>query len=188
VTASPTIESGLDGDRVGRMPNRREILKIGLAVTDAERLLVVRKKGSPSYILPGGKPEDGEDDIQALEREIDEELGCRLNSATIVFLGCFSDAAADMVNTTVTVRLYTGQLVGEPSPHSEIEKLKWFCPNAESRSVLAPSLQNHIVPFLLAEGRLTAKAPTLTPLFRGRCGFFPRSVRDCLETLASCRR
>jgi 8-oxo-dGTP diphosphatase len=139
------------------MPSAREILKIGLAVTDADRLLVVRKKGTVSYILPGGKPEDGESDQQALEREIDEELGCRLRWETFVFLGCFSDAAADMVNTNVTVRLYAAQLVGELCPKSEIENFKWFCPNSESDSILAPSLQNQIVPYLFARGHLTRK-------------------------------
>jgi 8-oxo-dGTP pyrophosphatase MutT (NUDIX family) len=50
------------------MSRPSEILKVGLAVTDADRLLVVRKRGAPSYILPGGKPEQGEDDLQAFPR------------------------------------------------------------------------------------------------------------------------
>jgi 8-oxo-dGTP diphosphatase len=137
------------------MPNNREILKIGLAVTDSDRLLVVRKRGTSSYILPGGKREPGENDLEALAREVEEELGCRLNSSTIVFLGSFSDAAADLENTTVTVRLYAAQLIGNPTPQSEIENLKWFCPSADSGQSLAPSLQNHIVPFLFPQGRLT---------------------------------
>jgi len=136
------------------MSDHREILKVGLAVTHMDRLLVVRKKGGTSYILRGGKLEFGENDLQALTREIEEELGCQLNPSTIVFLGSFSDSAADMVNATVTVRLYAAQLVGEPSPRSEIENLRWFCPNSENSSSLAPSLQNHIVPFLFAQGRL----------------------------------
>ena len=140
------------------MPNCREILKIGLAVTDAGRLLVVKKKGTSSYILPGGKPEEGESDLQALAREIEEELGCQLNPATIAFLGCFSDTAAEMANTRVTVRLYGAQLLGDPSPRSEIETLKWFCPVAENGNSLAPSLQNQIVPFLSAQGRLAGRA------------------------------
>jgi 8-oxo-dGTP diphosphatase len=139
------------------MQDHHEILKVGLAVTDMDRLLVVRKKGGSSYILPGGKPEAGEDDLQALTREIEEELGCQLNRATIVFLGSFSDSAADMVNATVTVRLYAAQLVGDPAPQAEIENLKWFCPNSESSVSLAPSLQNHIVPFLFAQGRLAGR-------------------------------
>lgn len=132
------------------------ILKIGLAVTKQDRLLVVRKKGGSCYILPGGKPEPGESDFEALSREIGEELGCRLNSGTVEFLGSFTDAAADSENATVTVRLYAAQLVGTPNPQSEIETLKWFSPSAHSANALAPSLRNHIVPFLFAQGRLAA--------------------------------
>ena len=57
----------------------RDITKIGLAIVDANHLLLVRKRNSSFYILPGGKPEPGEDDIAALCREIDEELGCRID-------------------------------------------------------------------------------------------------------------
>jgi 8-oxo-dGTP diphosphatase len=87
------------------MPRTKHIVKIGLAITEANRLLLVRKRGGVSYILPGGKPEAGEDDYQALAREVDEELGCKLDIASLVFLGAFSDVAADMKNTVVTVRL-----------------------------------------------------------------------------------
>jgi 8-oxo-dGTP diphosphatase len=69
------------------------------------RLLLVRKRGGKSYILPGGKLEAGENDLDALVREIDEELGCTLDRETIVFLGAFSDIAADLTDTTVLVRL-----------------------------------------------------------------------------------
>jgi 8-oxo-dGTP diphosphatase len=139
------------------MPNERGILKVGLAVTDAHRLLVVKKKGSSIYILPGGKPELGEDDFKTLAREIEEELGCELNRDTIVFLGCFSDEAADIANMTVTVKLYAAELIGDPAPRSEIEALKWFCPSAESTDILAPSLQHQIIPFLVARGDLSCE-------------------------------
>lgn len=126
----------------------REILKIGLAITEMGRLLVVRKKGTKSFILPGGKPEKGEDDLQALSREVEEELGCSLNPQTVSFLGSFSDTAADLHNTTVTVRLYTAELIGEPSPRAEIETIKWYSPSVDRDEILAPSIQNQILPFL----------------------------------------
>jgi 8-oxo-dGTP diphosphatase len=136
------------------MSQQREIVKIGLAVTDDNRLLLVRKKGGESYILPGGKPELGEDDRQALIREIEEELGCGIDLESFSYLGSFSDRAADLDNTTVTVRLYAARLTGSPSPQSEIEKLEWFRPDGGSDLFLAPSLQNHIVPFLCSHGHL----------------------------------
>jgi 8-oxo-dGTP diphosphatase len=126
----------------------REITKIGLAVFDENRLLLVRKRGSATYILPGGKPEEGEDDTQTLIREIDEELGCRIETSTLSFLGAFSDQAADLPGVRVTVRLYKGTLIGPPSPRSEIDQLFWLSPQVPQRPNLAPSLQNAILPFL----------------------------------------
>jgi 8-oxo-dGTP diphosphatase len=131
----------------------RQILKIGVAITHAGKLLVVKKKGSPSYILPGGKPEPGEDDRHALIREIDEELGCTLADESIVFLGAFTDSAADLVDTSVTVRLYAAELQGKPMPQAEIERVEWFS-LGDREDFLAPSLQNHIIPFLRQHGRV----------------------------------
>jgi 8-oxo-dGTP diphosphatase len=132
----------------------REIVKIGLAVTKDKKLLLVRKRGGTSYILPGGKPECGEDDLQALLREIDEELGCGLDLGSLSYLGSFSDVAADLQNTVVTVRLYSAELTGSPDPRAEIEHIAWLSPVAMETVTLAPSLLNSIVPFLSSSGRL----------------------------------
>jgi 8-oxo-dGTP diphosphatase len=146
------IASTRQADRSG-VTFSREILKIGVAVTHEGRLLLVRKKGGSSYILPGGKPESGEDDLQTLIREIAEELGCGLDAASVRFLGAFSDVAADMNETRVTVRLYSASLVGNPLPRSEIESLKWYCPKTDG-GPLAPSLEKQIIPFLCAQRTL----------------------------------
>lgn len=127
-------------------PNR-EILKIGLAVREGDKVLVVKKRGGQRFILPGGKPEVGEADFDALTREIQEELGCEIQSNSIEYLGSFTDVAADMVGVTVTVRLYKGELIGRPAPNSEIEIIRWIS-NREDEDSLAPSLRNQILPFL----------------------------------------
>jgi 8-oxo-dGTP diphosphatase len=126
----------------------REITKIGLAVMDGDRVLLVKKRGSDFLILPGGKPEKNETDVQTLSRELDEELGCRLVCDQLTFLGTFSDEAAGMPGVNVTVRLYAGSLVGTPIPHAEIDSIVWWTPTERYRSVLAPSLKNSILPFL----------------------------------------
>jgi 8-oxo-dGTP diphosphatase len=126
----------------------REITKIGLAVIDDNRLLLVRKRGSGIYILPGGKPEQGENDVQALVREVQEELGCRIAPEDLIFLGSFSDQAAEWPEVRVTVRLYTGTLIGNPSPRAEIDQLLWLNPQGQQPPNLAPSLRNSILPFL----------------------------------------
>lgn len=128
------------------MADHREVLKIGLAAIDHGQLLVVRKRGAPSFILPGGKPEMGEDDLKALLREVEEELGCSVECAT--FEGSFSDIAADLPDTRVVVRLYSGHLVGTPRPAAEIEEMAWLTLDSPGDVCLAPSITNQILPYL----------------------------------------
>jgi 8-oxo-dGTP diphosphatase len=124
----------------------RYIIKVGLAVLRDRRILMVRKRNGLSFILPGGKLEPGENELQGLIRELDEELGCGLLSAE--YLGDFSAPAADLTDTTVTVRLYRGEISGEPAPRSEIEELRWISIISPEAAV-APSLSGKILPFLL---------------------------------------
>jgi 8-oxo-dGTP diphosphatase len=126
----------------------REITKIGLAVMDGDRVLLVKKRGSDFLILPGGKPEKSETDAQALSRELEEELGCHLLSDQLTYLGTFSDEAAGMPGVNVTIRLYSGSVVGTPIPHAEIESIVWWTATEQRHAVLAPSLKNSILPFL----------------------------------------
>jgi len=126
------------------------IVKIGLAVMRNGRVLLARKRGLELCILPGGKPETGESDEAALVREIDEELGCGIETGSLTHLGDFTDRAAGKPDTLVTVRLYAGRLVGEPVPRNEIEGLVWLGPeDAVGGPVkVAPSLERQILPFL----------------------------------------
>ncbi len=140
----------------------REITKIGLAVMDGDRVLLVKKRGSDFLILPGGKPEEDETDAQTLSRELEEELGCRLVSDQLTFLGTFSDEAAGMPGVNVTIRLYAGSVVGTPIPHAEIDSIVWWTPTEHHHSVLAPSLKNSILPFLSSNFFARNQAPQLT--------------------------
>ncbi|TCU33115.1 NUDIX hydrolase [Rhizobium azibense] len=124
------------------------ITKVGMAVISDGKILLVRKRGNSYLILPGGKPEAGEDDLTALSREIKEELGCQIRSTTLRYSGCFTDVAAGMKNTTVSVRLYIGSLEGDPRPCAEIESLEWLPVSETENPALAPSLRNSILPCL----------------------------------------
>jgi len=123
----------------------RWITKVGLAALNGERLLVVRKRGDKLFILPGGKPEGAESDLQTLSRELKEELGCAFRFPS--YAGVFSNHAAGVNNAAVVVRLYCGELAGEPAPMAEIEEIGWVSIR-KPELPLAPSIEKGILPHL----------------------------------------
>ncbi len=103
---------------------------------EAGRMLVVRKRGTAIFMKPGGKREPGEDDLTALARELDEEIGCRLTRATL--LGRFEAPAANEPGFIVRAATYLAQVEGEIAARAEIEELAWIDPAAPGDIVLAP--------------------------------------------------
>ena len=126
------------------------INKVGLAATCDGKLLVVRKQGQDVFILPGGKPERDELELDTLRREVMEELGCEI--ANPYLRGVFTDLAAGEQNAYVVVRLYSADLIGQPLPQMEIEELAWIDLRRPGLP-LAPSISNYILPKLNSKKR-----------------------------------
>lgn len=144
------------------MARRDFITKIAAAVLDGGSILLVRKRGTSTYILPGGKPEGTETDEQALGREIAEELGCELRAPSLCYAGEFRDRSADGSGRDVVVRLYFVELTGIPMPRSEIEDVVWCDGKLASTLPLAPSLFNGIIPYLIGRGCISDVARLTT--------------------------
>ena len=106
---------------------------------EAGRMLVVRKRGTTRFMKPGGKREPGEDDLTALARELDEELGCRLVEATL--LGAFEAPAANEPGFTVRAATYLARVEGAIEARAEIEELAWIDPGAPGDRPLAPLMR-----------------------------------------------
>ena len=129
-----------------------DIEKAGLLVVREGRVLLCRKKrGTPLLILPGGKQEPGETDIECLNRELREELG-EVSASGVEHVGTYTDRATNETKT-IRIHLYRGELSGTPRASAEIGELVWFGA-ADDRSQLAPSLANTIIPDLVARGIL----------------------------------
>ncbi|MEH2495151.1 8-oxo-dGTP diphosphatase [Bradyrhizobium sp. AZCC 1678] len=112
----------------------------------AGRVLLVRKRGTVAFMQPGGKRDCREDDVTALAREIDEELGCRLVADSIRPLGSFDAISANEPGFRVRAALYEVEVTGEIAPKAEIEAMMWIDPAAPADIALAPLTRDHVLP------------------------------------------
>lgn len=110
------------------------------------RVLLVRKRGTTAFMQPGGKRCSGEDDIAALAREIDEELGCHLVRDLIQPLGEFDAISANEPGWGVRASLYEVDVTGDIVPKAEIDAMVWFDPAAPADIPLAPLTRDYVLP------------------------------------------
>jgi uncharacterized protein (TIGR00730 family) len=100
---------------------------LGWVRVENGRLLAVRTAGRTAFYLPGGKREAGESDLDALLREVREELTVSLLPDTLVPLGKFRAPAHDYpAGTSVDLVCYTADFEGEIKPAAEIEEVAWL--------------------------------------------------------------
>jgi 8-oxo-dGTP diphosphatase len=105
---------------------------------DAGRTLLVRKQGTSAFMQPGGKRQPGEDDLTALARELDEELGLAIVAGSAESLGRFRARAANESGREVVAAVYRVAVDGVAAPRAEIAEILWFDPENPPRVVVAP--------------------------------------------------
>lgn len=117
----------------------------------AGRVLVVRKRGTSLFMLPGGKLEAGETSRQALRRELHEELDLRIENLQLQSLGHFRSRAANEPGHWVEADVFMGRLAGEAQIQiqAEIEAFAWLELNSQQQDHLAPLLHEQVLPALL---------------------------------------
>jgi len=109
-----------------------------------KKLLINRTKGVSTFYAVGGKLEAGESDIECLQREVKEEIGCEVltQKAYKTFIGPSSNGLHTMVMICFFV-----ELSGEPTPSSEIEELKWV-DSSTPKELLGTMISEYIIPAL----------------------------------------
>ena len=111
------------------------------------QLLLARSRGDKHFQIPGGKIEPGENDIDALTREVEEDLAVALVPDSPVHLATFEAEAASQRDVLVEIRLYSGAIDSIPKASSEITELVWQFP-AEPTVPCSDVVRLHILPFL----------------------------------------
>jgi len=128
----------------------KKLIRIVAALVqdEARRVLLVRKKGTRAFMQPGGKLQDSEPHLAALERELVEELSCSIRPESQVFLGTFTAPAANETGCDVEAALYRVELEGTINAASEIEEIVWIDPNPPYQIELAPLTRDAILPLV----------------------------------------
>ena len=122
---------------------------VAAVVLDARgRILLVRKRGAESFMQPGGKLEPHGTPIEALQRELVEELGARFDPGSAVFLGGFRAPAANEPGHCVDALLYEVALDGPIAAAAEIEEFAWVDLRETIGVKLAPLTRDAIFPLM----------------------------------------
>ncbi|WP_053739384.1 NUDIX domain-containing protein [Nocardia sp. NRRL S-836] len=127
------------------------ITVVGLVHVEAGRLLVVRSRDKKAFYLPGGKIEPGETPVEAVRREVREELGVELDRPEVLkryVAPAYGEGEGAMVDMTC----FTAALESTPRPTGEIAELTWVT-RAEYRAhaETAPAI-HEVLADLVASG------------------------------------
>lgn len=146
----------------GEPANKFIRIVAALVQDDAGHVLLVRKRGTRAFMQPGGKLRDSESHLEALERELVEELSCSVQPDSPTLLGTFTAPAANESGYLVEAALYRVKLTGTISAAAEIEEIVWLDPNKPHEIELAPLTSRTVLP--LAMGKMPSERfPSLKP-------------------------
>jgi 8-oxo-dGTP diphosphatase len=121
----------------------------GLIVDRAGRVLLVRKRGTQTFVQAGGKIEPNESSYQALLRELQEELGFSAEPHAPEYLGEFTAQAANESRHIVKADVFYIRADLTVRPAAEIEEIVWLAADDSMDDVslqLAPLTRDYLLP------------------------------------------
>lgn len=142
--------TGIGFPRAPRVSDGVTPIRIAVALVTRPdgKTLLVRKRGTVTFIQPGGKIEPDETPAAAVCREVSEELGIVLDPAALQYLGRFEDVAVNEPGTVVA-EAYRVAIDVPVSAAAEIEELAWIDPADSGGRTIAPMSRDQLIPLLL---------------------------------------
>jgi 8-oxo-dGTP diphosphatase len=130
----------------------------GFVMDQTARVLLVRV-ADRGWEMPGGQVERGEDLPAALEREIEEESGCRVAVESLI--GVYSKLTEPSM---VLLLFRCAYLSGEASPREEdVPEVGWFPPEEAGRLVAHSPSAQRLADALAFDGEVVYRAYRVRP-------------------------
>lgn len=125
--------------------------KVGAIILKDKKILVQRKNNNrEECIIPGGKRENKETDLETLKRELMEELTVEVVKAS--YFGEYDDFAV-FSGKPLHVRAYLTEILGEIKCDNEIKEALWIDKNYHEDGIkLGSILREYIIPELVNRG------------------------------------
>jgi 8-oxo-dGTP diphosphatase len=124
---------------------------VALAILKEGEILLGRSvKEGGAFKFIGGKAEENESDIECLKREVKEEVNVEVDDKSIKFLKEYEGVSWNDTQLVIKVRLYLGDIIGEPVASREIVEVKYFDSSVESDLILGVSRK--FIPWLKERG------------------------------------
>lgn len=106
---------------------KKFIDKLAFIHVQDKKILMSLSKGKKTWYIPGGKRDENESDLEALMREVKEELSVDIISESVEKYGVFeAQAHGHPEGTVVRMTCYTATCKGDFKAASEIDKLEFF--------------------------------------------------------------
>jgi 8-oxo-dGTP diphosphatase len=132
-----------------------DIYKAGAIIIKDRKILFTRAKGKEFFIAPGGKLEKDETPIQALKRELMEEINISFEDSDIEEFGVFYAPAAYDLSKKLRMDVFLiNRWQGEIKPSNEVEEVLWVNSKILSNIKLGSIFEHEVIPRLKEFGMI----------------------------------
>ena len=135
------------------MEKKIDIHKAGGILLNNKKFLVSRSKGKDFFIAPGGKLEKEESSINALIRELSEELSISVKEENLEKFETFYAPASGQEDKYLQMDVFlVKKWDGEIKPANEIEEIMWINSSLPAGIKLGSIFQHDVFPKLKTLG------------------------------------
>lgn len=100
--------------------------KLAYIKIENRKVMLNWEKDKTVWIMPGGKREVGESDLEALTRELMEELSIELDKESAKHMATYEGQAhGKPEGVMVRITCYTGEYKGQITPNHPVQKVGW---------------------------------------------------------------